>query len=113
MVQNEGSAAPAEPARKRGNPGILGKGTPGSRIKSAWRASKSTETLKQWLFNTIPTPVDAADVDRWVESKRPGGGDAAVKARRERRRANQSARAIARAAKKSSGSKKGGSGGSR
>lgn len=111
MSQSEGSASPAEPARKRNDPGVLGEGTPGSRIKAAWAKARSGLSLKEWVFNTHPSVAELTDISAWVESKRPGGGEAAVKARRERNKEQRSLRALAQAAQKSQ--KGGGRGGSR
>lgn len=112
MSQQEASAGPVEPVRKRAHPGTLGEGTPGKRIKSAWKASGSTKSLRQWLF-VAPSPVEPAIVDLWVQSKTTAGS---LKQRAERKEARERHRHVKSAGEAPTGpskKKKGGKGGSR
>jgi hypothetical protein len=57
--------------KKRGNPGKLGTGSAGSRLKSMWRKSGSKLSLKQFVCADILTD----DGKAWLSNKRPGGSD--------------------------------------
>ena len=55
----------------------VGKGTPGSRLKAAWRAAKTSKPLREFV-----RAVTGEDADAWFDSKRPGGGQAVRKAKK-------------------------------
>ncbi len=91
--------------KKRGERGRLGKGTPGSRVKSAWRAEGSKLSLRDFARK-----LGTEDSKEWFSSKRNGGSDAQRKirkeARKERAARNAAAKAAKKASKSSGGSKK-------
>ena len=81
----------------------VGDGTPGKRVKAAWRRAHSNMSLKAWV-RTLAVLDDGnelkADATRWTVSKRSGGSDAQRRERasriRERRSINSAARASRR-----------------
>jgi hypothetical protein len=96
--------------KKRGERGRLGKGTPGSRVKSLWsNFGAPGESLKLFVRRELKNIVKN-DGQLWLDSKRPGGTDAQRKirkeARKERAARNAAAKAAKKASKSSGGSKK-------
>jgi len=78
----------------------VGKGTPGKRVKAAWRASGNGGlSLLAWARQHLVLGGSdrmRGDVTEWLASKRPGGTDERRTQRRlrirERRAANEAAR---------------------
>lgn len=86
-VPNQGVVVQeATTAKKRGDRGQLGDGSPGGRLKAAWRSGKSKLSLRAWIrdVSTKQVPDLAEDAKLWLESKRYRGGKTTLQARKDR-----------------------------
>lgn len=85
----------------------VGEGTPGARVKAAWRRAGGGAPLKAWARSLAVEIGDGddglrADANEWLASKRHGGTDARRQERKLRLRERRSANATARIARRAS-----------
>lgn len=87
----------------------VGEGTPGKRMKSAWRSQGAGMSLRQWARGVLRGEAGtrtAQDAATWIASKRSGGTDEQRRERKSRIRERKSANAAAQAARRAKGSNK-------